>query len=282
MADTYTSVFVLTKPGLTGAVAGASINTNLDTLDAALNRASLHRKNAIVNGDFQIDQAAGSYANLTGVAAVNTLDQWLAVPSTTGDITITQQAFTLGQTDVPGNPAYALRVAWNTGATAGAPQIVTDLEGVEQFSGEQVTLSFYCRVTSGTASLDTQLRQFFGSGGSPSGNVDSSAETHSITTTWTRFTQTVTLASVSGKTLGSNGDDALRVQFLFGLSETATFDFADVQLELGPVATEEGPEGFAVDGLDFGRTPSCLLFFHFCVLRLLEHFIFRSSSCWTI
>jgi len=70
-----------------------------------------------------------------------------------------------------------------------------------------------------------------------------------LTTTFQKFTIPITFPSISGKTLGSNNDDYVEVNFWFdaGSSSNArtnslgqqsgTFDIAQVQLEAGSVAT---------------------------------------------
>ena len=90
------------------------------------------------------------------------------------------------------------------------------------------------------------LRQSFGTGGSPSVNVTTILVTsQAITTSWAKYTYTVTLPSVSGKTLGTDNNDCLIVMLLMPVNTTFTFDLAQVQLEAGPVATpfERRPVG---------------------------------------
>jgi hypothetical protein len=80
------------------------------------------------------------------------------------------------------------------------------------------------------------IRQNFGSGGSAS--VDTTNGTVSVTTAWTRVTKTITVPSISGKTIGTG--NCLEV-FLYSFGDTipvsGTIDIWGVQLEYGSKAT---------------------------------------------
>ena len=89
--------------------------------------------------------------------------------------------------------------------------------------------------------MDIGIRfiQDFGTGGSPSADV-TVTETVSISTSWTKYTVTTTLGSLSGKTLGTDGvyTTFLQVNMELQPTTTFTFDIAQVQLEVGESATE--------------------------------------------
>jgi hypothetical protein len=74
----------------------------------------------------------------------------------------------------------------------------------------------------------------FGSGGSATVNTDSSAFT--FTSSWARYSATVTIPSVSGKTIGANS--YLQVVFILPVTgSTWTAQIWGVQVEAGSVAT---------------------------------------------
>ena len=55
------------------------------------------------------------------------------------------------------------------------------------------------------------LQQSFGTGGSPSTAVNASSVTVSLTGSWEPFAATIAVPSIAGKTIGTNGDDHLKL-----------------------------------------------------------------------
>jgi len=190
------------------------------------------RKNAVINGNFDVWQRGTSFSTFAGEY---TADRWFADGATvTG--TITQQAFTLGQTNVPNEPTYFLRYDATTAGTGQA--LGQRIESVRTFAGKTINVSFYAKAASGFSPTAINIIQNFGTGGSPSTAVTTEVvATPSITTSWQKFTYSVAVPSISTKTLGSNGDDYLELNF--DLSDAIiTFDIAQVQVEEGNVATD--------------------------------------------
>jgi hypothetical protein len=112
------------------------------------------------------------------------------------------------------------------------------IEDVRTLAGQQVTLSFWAKVASGTNSnFVPVIEQNFGTGGSTS--VTNTGSAISLTTTWTRFSYTVTLGSMSGKTIGTNSYLHVRPIQLPGANFAAgiTVSIAGVKLEANSVAT---------------------------------------------
>jgi hypothetical protein len=104
----------------------------------------------------------------------------------------------------------------------------------------------YIRATSAITLPQLQLVQSFGTGGSPSAQVYTTLLTSvSITTSWQRIQATVTVPSISGKALGSNGNSNLAFDIGLPINTTFSVDIAQVQIEPGPVATpfEQRPSG---------------------------------------
>ena len=208
-------------------------------------------RNRIINGNFDIWQRGTSFT--TGFGA----DRWNNADSGTTHA-VTRQAFTLGQTAVPNEPRYFNRTVVTSVAGAGnLSQLLQPIEDVRTFAGQQVTVSFWAKVDS-TKNIAVELAQDFGTGGSPSSQVRAIGTTKvSIGTSWQKVTVTATVPSISGKTLGTNGNSFLALVFWFDAGSTwntstdslgqqsGTFDIAQVQLEPGPVATpfEQRPIG---------------------------------------
>ena len=195
-------------------------------------------KNKIINGDFGIWQRGTSVAVPANNVQTFQADRFWAQHNgtTNGTVTYARQTFTVGQTDVPYNPSYFARV---TNTTLGTSQTQTEfgqsIEDVSTFAGQTATFSFYVKA-SGTFTISGFAWQNFGSGGS--GNVFTSLtfSTSTTTTSWQRVTATLTVPSISGKTVGAGNYISFYVRMA---SPTAgsTIDFSNWQVEAGSVAT---------------------------------------------
>lgn len=197
-------------------------------------------RNKIINGKFDIWQRSTS-DTYSGVAwRYGSADRWRYYSLvTTGSVTVSQQAFTIGQTDVPGEPTYFLR--WNqTVAAGGGVYLTQPVEDVRTLAGKTCTLSFYAKASS-ASTLATQFVQDFGSGGSAA--VLATGQNNNLTTSWQKFTYTAMIPSISGKTLGTG--HFFDVRFINNSAATFLIDIANVQLEEGVSATsfEQRPYG---------------------------------------
>ena len=194
-------------------------------------------KNKIINGDFNIWQRGTSQLVPGGTPAYGSTDRWAFGKNGTdgtGTNTVSRETHTVGQTDVPNNPTYYCR--W-TATTLGTGQTRADfnqyIEDVSEFAAQTCTFSFWVK-SSGVFAISTFFEQNFGSGGSAL--VTTTAGTGNTSTSWTRFTTTVTLPSISGKTVGTS--NYLRVLIRFNNPTAgATFDVSNVQVEYGSKAT---------------------------------------------
>lgn len=183
------------------------------------------RRNFIRNGDFMIVQRGTSFAGIT--TAVYTLDGW--VNGAAGTSTVTQQAFTVGQTDVPNNPRFFMRVQRTV--AAGSDNVVTEqrIEYPDLLAGKTVTVSFYAKVGSGTKALVFDLA----SSGVTSA-VDTSDNAMSVTTSWQLVSATIAIPTMTAVTASAYLNLRIREAASFG---TFTLDIAEVQFEEGSEAT---------------------------------------------
>lgn len=195
---------------------------------------ALSNRNLIINSAMQVAQRGTSFT----ADNIYTLDRWSSGDGTGGTParTLSQETFTLGQTDVP-NAHYYLRHNQTAASTNGNSSLVQKIEDITRFDGQTITLSFYAKADA-AMDIDVRLIQDFGTGGSPSSDV-TLTETVSIGTSWTRYTVTKTLGSLSGKTLGSDGvhTSFLSLNIEFQPTSTFTFDATLFQLEYGDTAT---------------------------------------------
>jgi hypothetical protein len=190
-------------------------------------------KNKIINGDFGIWQRGTSFSNPSSSAY--TADRWQVSHNGTGATrTISQQTFTPGTAPVAGYEAnFFYRYALSAVGTGNTYQLIQQpIEDVRTFAGQTVTLSFWAKAGS-SATIQTDFDQYFGSGGSS--DVYSAQASHSVTTSWTRFSQTVTLGTMTGKTIGAGSFLAPRI--LPAAATTITLDIWGVQVEYGSKAT---------------------------------------------
>jgi len=155
---------------------------------------------------------------------------------TGGSITVSRETFTNGQTDVPNNPSYYLRTTITTLPTSGQnSDIIQAVEDVRTFAGQTITFSFYAKAST-SKSLEAIIGQEFGSGGSGTVYTSITLSSSTIGTTWARYTGTVTMPSITGKTIGTNSHLSCYVR-VSNPATGLTWDLANVQLEAGSVAT---------------------------------------------
>ncbi|MGP0628944.1 hypothetical protein ACTRW9_04525 [Nitrospina sp. 32_T5] len=189
-------------------------------------------KNVVINGDFRLWQRGTSFANPNGGYGP---DRWKLYGGVGNTTVYSRQIFTLGQTDVPGEPQYFLSME-KAGGNGAPPELHQYIESVRTLAGRTATLTYYARADS-ARNLRVNLRQNFGTGGTTSTQVDTTSATCNLTTVWQRCTATYKLESIFGKNLGINGDDFLGVRFVWENNFGGTIDIAQVQLEAGGVGT---------------------------------------------
>lgn len=194
-------------------------------------------RNAIINGGFDVWQRGITFNSVANGSF--SADRWFFTYDGGGTRNVTREAFTLGQTSVPGEPTYHLRFVQAVAATGATfNNLNQTIESVRTFAGQQVTLSFYARATSPITLPGVRLSQSFGSGGTPSAAaLHDLASNVVVGTSWQKYEYTATLSSISGKTLGTDNNDSLILVFRLPVTGTFTFDVANVQIEPGPVAT---------------------------------------------
>jgi hypothetical protein len=186
-------------------------------------------KNAIINGAFNVWQRGTTSTFATTGWFNGVADRWMGYSNSNNTATLSQQAFTAGAAPVAGYESqYFLRSA----STSTATYLAQRIEDVRTFAGQTVTVSFYAKTNTNQTLSYFNLEQNFGSGGSTTvGN--SITPLPALTTSWTRFTATLTLASISGKTIGTNSYLALVLQG----DVNKNIDIWGVQVEAGSVAT---------------------------------------------
>ena len=190
-------------------------------------------KNKIINGDFGIWQR-GTNISLTNNTYAYGADRFIVYSSfSAGSSSFSQQTFAAGTAPVSGyEGTYFGRLT--CGSTATYFEINQRIEDVRTFAGQTITFSFWAKA-SGTVVITPLFNQFFGSGGSST--VTTTGSNATLTTSWARYTATVNLPSISGKTIGTNSYLNASLTYASGTINSATIDIWGVQVEAGSVAT---------------------------------------------
>ena len=201
-------------------------------------------KNKIINGDFNINQR-GFTSNSGGYG----FDRFAGANSG-GTATFSAQTFTIGTAPVAGYEAKNFFRCVVSGQSAAGDYAIQRqlIESVRTFAGQTVTLSLWAKANT-AASFAVDLYQQFGSGGSPSSQVDIAGSKTAVTTSWARYSFTFNVPSLSGKTIGTDNNDHLGIRVWSSAGSTynsqtnslgiqaITLDIWGVQLEAGSVAT---------------------------------------------
>jgi len=206
-----------------GAIAVADVADNAITeakiADAAVVSLKSGRKNLLINGGFDVWQRGTSFTS----TSVNEYSADRFRTEGYGlSTTISRQSFTAGQTDVPNFPTYFCRVATSTVSAGQFWGFQQRIETPQVMSyGQTVTVSFWVKATTGTLA----------SGAFTYGLDSSKSSSPALTTTWQKITNTFTC--------GLSGNySSFYLVYLGAGSAAISVDIAQVQLELGSVATD--------------------------------------------
>jgi hypothetical protein len=206
-------------------------------------------KNAVINGGFDIWQRGTSIA-LT--ASAYTADRWQGYRGTSNG-NVTRQ--TTGDTTNLPFIQYCARVQRDSGTSAtNSIYIGQSFETVNTipYAGKTLTFSYYARKGANYSATSDLLSVYIATGTGTdqnyvaagyTGNVTLLNTSVTLTTTWQRFTHTVSVGSTANE-LG----------FYFQSSPTGTagaadfFEVTGVQLEVGSVATPFSRAGGTIQG----------------------------------
>jgi len=179
------------------------------------------------------------------------LDRWrLEYDEVTANLDLSRELETLGESD----QVYFARIAHTTNSGDGTLYRFSQrIEGVRTVAGRRVGLGFTIGGTVST--IQVQLVQNFGTGGSPSSEVLVAAQNVSVTATRNRKELYFDVPGIGGKTLGTNGDDYLELRFSFPINTTFSYDISEV------VMTEGTVQPFRLAALDGDELRLCQRYF---------------------
>jgi hypothetical protein len=205
---------------------------------------SVAGKNVMINGAFDFWQRGNSF-NVTN-NYMYVADRWMSLSTNSGgSVTVSRETFTPGSAPTSAvEGTYYLRntAVSPTGASYNVYQ--HKIEDVRTFAGQTVTLSFWAKADSAKTVI-SQFFQNFGSGGSNEVYTGTSYP-YSVTTSWQRYATTLTLPSISGKTVAAGNN--LRFEFVLPINSSHVIDIWGVQLELGSSATQFSRAGGDIQG----------------------------------
>jgi hypothetical protein len=204
-------------------------------------------KNKVINGDFRINQR-----NFSSVTTTQYGFDRFYFETAGGTVTHSAQTFTPGAAPVAGYEGVNFSRIQTTSHSASGDYTVyyPVIEDARTLAGQNATLSFWAKAASGTPKVAFEFNQTFGTGGSPSGAVNTYVGQVTLSTSWTRYSFSFSVPSVSGKTFGTNNNSKLEVHLWVSAGSSLnartgslgvqnnTFDFWGVQLEAGSTATD--------------------------------------------
>jgi hypothetical protein len=208
----------------------ADIRTLGDAIDTSVWNVGYGQagKNKIINGDFRIWQRGLTFSSPTVNQYLS--DRWFFGGGSNFTGTINAETFTPGTAPVAG---YEGQYFWRFNGSATTPALLTRIEDVRTFAGQTVTFSFWGKANASFATGLINLKQDFGSGGSA--GVNNTATGVTLTTSWARYSFTIALPSVAGKTIGTSS--FLQTTINFATMSSNVVDIWGVQLEYGSKAT---------------------------------------------
>lgn len=206
--------------------------------------------NDIINGGFDFWRRGPLSQTGNGYLSA---DMWN--PTSAGSTHVfSRQSFPVGQTDVPGNPKYFGRMVVNSVAGANNYSMLAyKVSGVTKHAGEAVYLPVHMRADAARP-VAVELIQDFGTGGSPSTRVVVGAQKINVSTVFAEYILKFDVPSVSGKTIGTGGNDSLLVRFWFDsgsayasedanmIQQSGTFDIANFGMHSIPMHYQNMPE----------------------------------------
>jgi len=190
--------------------------------------------NAIINGAFDIWQRGTSFTGSPTWPGTYSADRYTFGSDGGTSATVSRQTFTPGTAPVTGYEGqFFMRWAKAIGGNTANTWVHQRVEDVRSFAGQTVTLSFWAKADVGVT-YSPLFIQDFGSGGSS--QVNTTASSITLTTSWARYSVTVNVPSVTGKTIGTSSFLAV-FPIILGQTGASTIDIWGLQLESGSTAT---------------------------------------------
>lgn len=185
-----------------------------------------------IDGNFDFWSIATSFS--VGASSIYTSDMWVANAGTGGAATISLNVPTVGN-----EPTWMTRPRTNrlqfqqTTSASTSPILGQRLESVRQYAGQTIVVSgTFAAAVADTLILGVQVTQNFGTGGFPSASVITQQLTNgAITTSEGQYLAQIAVPSIAGKTIGTNNNDFLQIDFLLATGKTFTLYCSQLQID---------------------------------------------------
>lgn len=202
-------------------------------------RIGVPQQNAIDNAQFSIWERNTSFTATGGTA-----NRWKLTLGAGASVTVSRGS--LAET-APHAGKYYLR--FNRTVTGAAASTLSQyFDDVRTFAGKRLTFSFEMRDSLGATDMNFFVRQYFGTGGSPSADVDTTPVVRLVDGAFRKYNVQIDVPLLTGKTIGSNEDSSF--QLIVSLPTAAgvmSFDIRNAKLEVSPIPTDFVPRALAED-----------------------------------
>jgi len=209
-------------------------------------------KNAFINGGFDFWQRGTNFVQPNAYTA----DRWLNAQAS--NLTSLGWAFSgtqvaaaaneLPPTSTGGGNTYFYRTFINAVGTTPAASdyqgLFQKIENVNSFSGKTITISFLAKSSIANQKINVSPLQAFGTGGSTTATFTGKQLT--LTSSWARYSATLSVPSVAGKTIGA--DSLLQIGLIVcegatdaaGYGNTAITPSGTGTIDIAQVMVNEG------------------------------------------
>jgi hypothetical protein len=153
--------------------------------------------------------------------------------------TLSFERFLPDNIDIDASPTFFLH---NVSTAAGTGETINTLsfrlQDVRTLAGEQITVSWNVRsLLAGSFTLSVNAVQHFGTGGAPSLDVTTNVMIINPTSSAEDYSATIILPTLSGKTIGTDGNDNLTITFTYPLNTNYNIQATNFYMKRGlPVA----------------------------------------------
>ncbi len=202
-------------------------------------------------GDAQFDYITSiSFTTLKTFQKIGSTSWFFTKTNTSATDQILMVPFAPGSTTPPNDPHQYFSYQCSV---AGAGETTKDLEwrfpSVFSFENREVSIALFGQSATAANQVEVIARQHFGTGGAPSPDVETAFTTFALGVAWAQFMISGVPPNISGKTLGTNGDDYLSITFRLPRDVITTIDLENIQLNDGNVL-------FPFEYVPFGNVPS--------------------------